>query len=579
MKNNPLFSFPVFFMAYRNHLGSKIYILVFLLVISGFLDGFGIIMLLPLIEGSKYSNGDITAHNDYFSISHIINKLLNFFNIDDNITGIIILLIAIFLLKGVVYFLSQAFFASLRAKLLEDLKSSLFYKTIEMKYEASMDFSSSDLTNLFNDQITRCLATFTNLNFLLVQITNSIIYLSFIFLIAPTFGLIVSVAGIFILSLFKKLNVFVRSLSHELTTQMGNTTKIFQETIRALKYLKATSQFRPFFIRMDKSLERLRTFNFKIGLAGSFTQAAREPLVVSVMLALVIFERQTSNTPMSEMLIILALFYRALNSLVGIQGYGQNMLDNSAALETIETYLNNASVFTERKSKVLSGQLEAINLKKLNFTYKNTEIKAIKDITLCIKKGEFVGLIGGSGSGKSTILNILAGIIETSDEQLLYLNNEGKIIDVRSLNIGYVCQDSVIFESSVDFNVTLSDEPSKINFEKLQSILETLKLSDLSKLNNVGEGGSKLSGGQKQRLFLARELYRDVDILLLDEPTSALDYTTEATIKLALEKLRGQTTIIMAAHRITTLEKSDKVFKLDRGELIWTGSFNDIKIG
>jgi HlyD family secretion protein len=234
--------------------------------------------------------------------------------------------------------------------------------------------------------------------------------------------------------------------------------------------------------------------------------------------------------------------------------------------------------------KIILGSI--IELKNISFAYEKNKKKTLSNINVKIEKNKIVGIIGANGSGKSTLLDILLGLIKPDEGQVLIddiiLKDEN--VDNWLDNIGYVPQNTFLFDSTILENITLTDKISDINFSKLNKILELSKLYDFIKnlpkgINSrVGEKGYFLSGGTKQKILIARSLYKSADIFLFDEATSALDLDSQNDVIDAILNLKNiGKTIIIVAHQINILKKCDKLVLIDQGIISGHGSFEDLK--
>lgn len=195
-----------------------------------------------------------------------------------------------------------------------------------------------------------------------------------------------------------------------------------------------------------------------------------------------------------------------------------------------------------------------------------------------------MAFVGESGAGKTTLANIISGLQTPDDGEIII---EGKSLYKTNLNIfrnhlGYITQEAVIFNDSIFNNVTFWQEKSKENEEKFRKTIEKVSLSEfLNELpekesTQLGNNGILISGGQKQRISIARELYKDAELLILDEATSALDTETEKHIKNNIDLLQGQTTLIIIAHRLSTIKNVDMIYLLDKGKIIDSGNFDSL---
>lgn len=225
---------------------------------------------------------------------------------------------------------------------------------------------------------------------------------------------------------------------------------------------------------------------------------------------------------------------------------------------------------------------EKIELRNVYFAYNTVDV--LLNISLAINKGEFVGIVGHSGSGKTTIVDILMGLLRIREGKFLLdgVPITEKMIRELRRSIGYVPQTPFISDTSIINNIAYGDKPEDIDYNRVVDALKTVDLYDFfmqkpEQLNyRLGENGKLLSGGQKQRVAIARALYGRPEIIVFDEATSALDVKSESEISAAMNRLKGKTTIIAIAHRLSTLKNSDRIILINRGQIVATGKFNEL---
>jgi ABC-type bacteriocin/lantibiotic exporter with double-glycine peptidase domain len=227
--------------------------------------------------------------------------------------------------------------------------------------------------------------------------------------------------------------------------------------------------------------------------------------------------------------------------------------------------------------------LNQIVLDKITYRYPNTTLEALKNLSLTIKKGESVALIGKSGAGKTTLVDVILGLLIPEGGDIV-VDGRSVYEDLRSWQniIGYIPQSIFLTEDSLERNIAFGVPDHLIDHEKLRYAVQAAQLSEVVKdlpegLNTlVGERGMRLSGGQRQRVGIARALYHEREILVLDEATAALDNETENLVTESIKSLGGTKTIIIIAHRLTTVEHCDCIYVLDKGQILDSGSYQDV---
>ena len=226
---------------------------------------------------------------------------------------------------------------------------------------------------------------------------------------------------------------------------------------------------------------------------------------------------------------------------------------------------------------------ESIRLKDIDFTYPSSQQKALDSINLDITAGSVIGVIGQSGSGKTTLVNVMTGLLEPGSGQILVdeIDVTHSITSLQKL-IGYVPQSIFLLDDTLKRNIAFGVADEAIDMHKLQQVMEAAQLDELvANLPDgidsmVGERGIKLSGGQRQRIGIARALYNDPAVLILDEGTSALDTETENYIMQSVAMLKGKLTIVLIAHRYTTLHFCDMVYKMQNGKMVSKGKLEEL---
>ncbi len=240
----------------------------------------------------------------------------------------------------------------------------------------------------------------------------------------------------------------------------------------------------------------------------------------------------------------------------------------------------------ENPSNEIKPFERSLKFNNLSYRYEESEREILKDLSFEIAKGETVAFVGSTGDGKTTLIDLMVGLLEADHNQILIddvILEKGNIGQWQQ-QIGYVQQSVFLFDDSIKRNIAIGVEESKIDHEKMKKVCRLANIHDFieGELDNgydtpVGERGVKLSGGQKQRLGIARALYRSPSILVLDEATSALDGVTERKVINSLKSLDKNMTIIIIAHRLSTVKHADCIFLLKKGEILESGSYDKLE--
>ena len=237
------------------------------------------------------------------------------------------------------------------------------------------------------------------------------------------------------------------------------------------------------------------------------------------------------------------------------------------------------NIFANKYKNIKLSEQTSIQISKLDYSYDLKDTKALDSISLSVNKGEMIGVIGKSGSGKTTLVNIILGLLYPKNGAI-YIN--GLSQSKEKTSISYVPQDIFLLDDTLRRNIAFGEEEEEINNDKVIKCIDETKLTKLINKSDkginmiVGERGTKLSGGERQRLGIARALYKDPVILVLDEATSSLDYETENEIVNSIVNIKGKQTIIIVAHRLSTVQICDRVLLMENGKIKDVGDLSKL---
>ena len=567
---------------FQVYLGMRMYLIYVLGIVASISEGIGILMLLPLLQ--SIDNGQ-TSNQFESAINDILYKLIEYLGFSDSIVSILLLISAAFIIKGIITFLALGLTATLIGQLLKEIKVKLFSLYSKMSFSYFSSKNTGDLINLINEQPTKSLEAFKQLSLLGSHFINTIILMSLAFLMTFSFGLMAMGLGLFLLVLFLRMNSYVQNLSRIAAQENGVLTKWLIQTLHGFKYLISTNQINSFKKYINNSISVLTSTQIKSGVAAAFTQSVREPIAVLFIMVIVYVQIFVFNLRLEPILVSIALFYRALNSTLAVQSAFQGTFQHIGSMELVHNeFINQMKNKSDDGSIHIDRFSKGILIENVDFKYANSKKGALNNISLHIPIKSSIAIVGESGAGKTTLVDLITLTNKPQNGRILIdniLSNELNKSTWRD-KIGYVSQDTLIFDDTIGNNISMwkDVENSEIELKeaaKKANILEFIQSLPDGFNTLVGDRGILLSGGQKQRIFIARELYRKPDILILDEATSSLDSESEKSIQESIELLRGKITVIVIAHRLSTIKNVDMIYLLQKGKIIEKGTYIELK--
>jgi ABC-type multidrug transport system fused ATPase/permease subunit len=576
---------------FQMHLGKKIYLIFFFTLIAALSEGFGILMILPLLQNldKQGSVQNTQLHvEDKIGLSSYIDNFLLAFGFEDSIIAILSIITIAFIIKGVITFFALSYTTRLSGNLLRELRMKLFkqYTCMDYNYYSSRD--TGYFVNVINEQVARSMQSFLSLTQLGSHFINTFVYLFFAFIVAWRFGLMALLAGILLLIIFRWLTNYVRQLSRATADENGKLTKKLIQALQAFKYIISTNQTKPFYESIGKSINKLMGYQIQSGLAASFIQSIREPIAVLLIMSIVGVQLYYFEQPLEPILVSIVLFYRGLNSTLAIQSGWQTMFEYIGSMEMVdkESASQNDNKAPNGEKDIVTFQ-DGIVLDNVYFEYNSSIGNVINGIKLEIKAKSTVAFVGESGSGKSTLVDLMTLMIRPQSGEIVIDGVKGGDILLESWRekIGFVSQENVTFDDTIANNICLGVEKSsdKNIMKRVQKAAQQAHISQFIESlpdgyeTQVGERGLRLSGGQRQRLFIARELFRKPSFLILDEATSALDSESERAIQESIDALKGEITVIIIAHRLSTIRNVDQIHVFKKGKLIENGKYNQLR--
>lgn len=558
----------------------RLLVMIGLGVLVGVLDGFGLAMFMPLLEmvnDTKQANGSSLGN-----LSFLIEGMKSI-GLSLNLTTVLIIMVFFFMFKGIVKFISSIYNAILRKFFIDKLRNQLLYSFNQITFKYFVTSDVGRIQNTMSVEIERASAAFYNYANTLQQAIMVLVYVSFAFFVDIRFALLVTIGGVLSNFLYKSIYKKTKGASKDFSKDSHLYQGQIIQYVSNFKYLKATALLDVYSNRLRKSINAIERSRFRIGKLSAFLESAREPILIVVVAGVILIQTRLLNASLGPILVSLLFFYRALSSLMNLQNSYNRFLELSGSLDNLMDFQNEINKEKEHNgAQKIETFNTTIELKEVFLAYDNVAI--LKNINLKIVKNETVAFVGESGSGKTTLVNILAGLIPADKGSVSIDGIDRNGIDIKTYQkkIGYITQDPVIFNDTIFNNVTLWAEPTALNNRRFLEALQKAAIATfveeqpLRSETILGNDGVNLSGGQKQRISIARELYKNIDILIMDEATSALDSETEKAIQQSVDALKGQYTIFMVAHRLSTIRNADRIVVMSKGIIQHAGSFNEL---
>ncbi len=570
--------FYKFILEYANGYKFKLFLITVFSFIMGLFEFLGLALIFPFMM--------ILAGDKTFLSLPIFDNLFNSANLSVKSLAAILCfaIIFIYILKDIFMILCTRYqnnvMASLQYSIYEKSLRELFYCPYIKLSNLSFGHKSSLLGNCLAASVWGFVHKVT------IIISSSIIALCILGFLFYKFPVPALCTAIFLSTFVYLEQLFFKKRAKEYGSQLiyltRDLTSLFEYTFKGLKEIKV-SKNRDFFIQnIADNFYKANNYSKLLASNGAYPVYVTEIGIIiafGILTGLIFFfENGKPEYMVTSLAMVAAVVLRLVPILNKIQG---SMFSINQSRSSIHWFLETAAKVkewtkAEPDHKAITFN-NSIRLQNINFEYENnTKGFSLNNISLEIKKGEFIGIVGASGSGKTTVMDILSGINMPSSGKFLVDNLEITEDNIRGWHkrIAILPQDFFLMPLSVLDNVTFGDKKEEIDTERVNWALKKAEIYDMIKdINKKPE----LSYGQKHRLALARAFYQNADVLFLDEATSSLDLETEDKVSKSISKLKGEKTIIAIAHRLSTLKECDALLFMKEGKIIDKGTFRELK--
>jgi ATP-binding cassette, subfamily B, bacterial MsbA len=495
-------------------------------------------------------------------------------------------IVLIFLVSGLANFISGYGMQWVSTKVILDFRNQMFHRLIRLPEPFFSRTSTGTMMSKVTNDVMGLQEAATNALTSLVRGTFTIIIgLATMFILSWKLTLItfatVPILALIISAFGKRL----RSLSRETQVAQAAITDVLEESIRGHKVIKVFGGERYELSRFDNAANRIRQLSMKHGAAAAagtpFTQ-----LIVSIAIALIVYlaasKTMGTGLDVSSFVAYIVITAGLVPQIKGLTSVSEQMQKGLAACESVFGLID-SPLEADTGKKNIDRAKGKLRFDAVSLQYENQSGLALDDVSIDIKAGETIALVGPSGGGKTSFMNLVprfftptAGTITLDGHALADI----KLTDLRK-QIAMVSQDVVLFNDTVAANIAYGvvgdADMAKVKEAAVAAhCLDFIEALPSGFNTEIGDNGSRLSGGQRQRIAIARALYKDAPILLLDEATSALDSESERAVQTALDALmRGRTTLVVA-HRLSTIEKADRILVLEAGKIVELGTHAEL---
>ncbi|MCF6308594.1 MAG: ABC transporter ATP-binding protein/permease [Flavobacteriaceae bacterium] len=569
---------------------------IFFNILYAFFGTLAMVSLFPMLTVLFGQTKKVTIEPIWSGFSNTreyAEQYLNFFvtqkanqGAEDVLFFMVVLVISLFFLKNLFRYLAMYSITFLRNGVLKDLRNALYNKTLVLPISFYSEKRKGDTIARITSDVLEIQHSFLSILELVVREPLTIVFTIltmlaispkltlFVFVFIPISGFLISLIG---KSLKRK--------SDKVQKEQGLFLSTLEETLGGLKIIKGFTAENIFYNKFAESTNRFYRFSNSLMNRQNLASPTSEFLGITVIGILLWYGGQMvlADKSLNAGLFItyMSLAYQILTPAKAISKASYSVKKGNAAAERVLEILETESNIQDASNATVKKDFTSeIDINNISFKYEDQWV--LKDFSLQVPKGHTVALVGQSGSGKSTIANLITRFYDVNKGSINIDGEDIKNTTQNSLRklLGLVTQDSILFNDTIKGNLLVAKEDASD-----EEIIDALKVANAWEFvetlangieTNIGDSGNKLSGGQKQRLSIARAVLKNPPIMILDEATSALDTESERLVQSALENMMKNRTSIVIAHRLSTIQKADNIVVLSKGKIVEQGKHQEL---
>lgn len=544
-------------------------LMVLLLVFSGMLEGVSVVTLVPLLEVASSSGQGATS-----GIGVALGSALQEIGLEPTIPVLMTIVVLGISLKAALLWIAMRQVGYTVARVTLDLRLQLVRAVLQARWSYFTRKPIGEFAHSLTSEAVRSAAAYREACVVLGSIVQVAIYFVVAALISWQVMVAALATGAVLMLGLKRFVSMGRSAGKLTTSETINLARSVVDAMQGIKPMKAMAREDLFWPLLEGQAHKINQAQRQGVVASESLRLLQEPVVTLVLGAGLVFMLTATNTTFSAVIVLAFVFYRLMTSINTIQMRYQVMVTGESAFWSLRENIEDAiaSEETHPGTAVVGTLQEGIELREVSFAY--GDLQVLDRLSVSIPAGAMTALIGQSGSGKTTILDLITGL-QRPDHGEVYVDGRPlEQIDLKAWRsvIGYVPQDVFLFNDTVRRNITLGDDT--ISDERVVQALKDAGAWDFIARQSEGVDaiiapqGSNLSGGQRQRLAIARALAKSPSLLILDEATTGLDTATEAGILETLRALRGRVTILAISHQPALRSTADVVIELEDGRIV-----------
>lgn len=571
-------NFGAYLSLFYHHTRWRFPVLFLLISAGGFIEVVGIVALLPLLN---VATGEATDN----AISRVIIDILASIGIAPTLGNLLLVIVAIFSARGVFVYLYTYFTAQITVAVRRNVQVDIIRRFCDMTFGYYTRHSTGWFNNIVVVEVHRFISSLRVFSRLLVNAVNAIVFLPFA--LAMKFELTLAVFAIGGFVLWSLLGLIRRTAeqSRKQTRLMGQINAEFIQLIQAFIYLKATNAMAAANKHVIRTIYRLTDNELRIKRTAAFFVSIMEPIAIAVLASYIYYEVIILSGSLSEITVFALLLYRLLMRLTSFAPQLQAFNETMGGVFAVKEVSQDLDRHGEHSGTQAIAALDVpIVFNDISFRYGNSDI--LRNVNIVLPPNETIGIVGASGAGKTTFFHMLTGLLAPCSGEITIGGMSYADIDKQTLRskIGYVTQDAIIFNDTVANNISLwqYEEGDTACLERIRQVTKTAKCDEFVDAmpkgydTRLGDRGIKLSGGERQRIAIARELFKDPELLIFDEAASALDAESERYVQESIDRMHGERTMVVITHRLASVRNCDRIYVFRSGRVVEEGRFDKL---